>query len=419
MNKYMNIGIIIFFLGIFSATGAVASIQDPDMKINYVDMPPVINPTDNITKLDIIPQYGNIRLQPGESKETIVTVKNNENKPVFVQPNITTIPYSTYIIDTNWITITPNNIEIPAGESVKFSINVSIPKDAAVGSSGVQIAFTDEIIGVPYPPTAPYPQPPPMYAHAFQLSIDVWKPPNLQMDTSYISDQPESGKAYDYEIKVKNVGNNAIGISPKLINDMSYGPFGMTSPILSEESIIITAPASISAGAIETIKMHVDIPADVKGYYNGYIDLRSDDPSVKEGEARIGINFNIWQQPTEPFIKVFTLDKLAPITVEISSYYNNYPYLITKREEPSFVTNIIGPEGAAELNTTKTVIKGNVNMGSDKPPWEIDNISSYQEIGSQHIVTYKTDGSPGEWKVDILPNNTQGFDYTITIGEDK
>lgn len=420
MNKYISIGIVILVLSIFAAIEAVAPAQDKNAsETSFADTPHVTSQTNNITKLDIIPQYGNVRLQPGESKETTVTVKNNEDKPVSVQPNITAMPYGTYTIDTNWIKITPSSVEIPAGESVKLTINVSVPKDTTVGSSGVQIAFTNEIMSEPYPQPVPYPQAPPVYAHVFQLSIDVWKQPNIQAYPSYVSDQIEAGKEYDYELKVYNIGNRAIEISPKLMNEVYYGPYGVDSPILDEKSITITAPGSIPTGTIETIKIHVDVPAGVTGYYNGHIDLRPADPSTQEGEGRISLNFNIWKQPTEPFTKTFILEKFDPITIEISSYYNNYPYLNTKKEEPSFNTNIVGPEGEAKLNITKTVIKGNVNMVSDRPSWDIGNVSPYQDNGGQNIVTYRTDGSPGEWRLNILPNNTMGFDYSIIIGEDK
>ncbi len=415
MNKYAIAGILILVLSIFTATDVVA----------VEDTPITIGIDDNITKLDIIPPYGNIRLQPGESKETTVIVKNNDNKSVTVQPNVITMPYSTYIIDTNWITISPSNVDISANESVKFTISVSVPKDATTGGSGVQIAFTNETIQNTYPPQplpgpqpVPYPEISPNYAHVFQLSIDVWRPPNLQLFYSYINDQIEAGKAYDYEVRVKNIGNNTIGISPKLVNDMFYGPYGIAAPILADDSITITAPSNISAGATEIINIHVNTPVNAVGFYNGYIDLKPDDPFVQEGEARISLSFNIWKQPTEPFVKNFTVNNLSPIKIEVSSYYNKYPYLITPREEPSFNTTITGPAGDATLNITKTVIKGNVMMGIDTPPWVVDNKSIYQDTGSQKIVTYKTDGSPGEWKLNILPSNTQGFEYSIMIGED-
>ena len=421
MNKYAIAGIFILVLSMCVTTNVVA----------VEDTPITIGLDNNITKLNIIPSYANIRLQPGESKETTVTVINNDNKSITVSPDIKPMPYSTYIIDTNWITVSPSNINISAGASTTFTVNVSVPKDATNGGSGIQIAFTNETIPNTYSPQplpdpqpvppqpVPYPEISPTYVHVFQLSIDVWRPPNLQLSYPYINDQIEAGKAYDYEIKVKNVGSNTIGISPKLVNDIFYGPYGIAAPILADDSIIITAPSNISAGATEIINIHVNTPVNAVGFYNGYIDLKSDDPYAQEGETRISLNLNIWKQPTEPFVKNFTLDKSAPIKIEISSYYNKYPYLKTPREEPTFNTNIIGPDRGISLNITKTVLKGSVNMGSDIPSWASDNASSYYDTGGQQLITYETVGSPGEWMLNILPNNTQGFDYSIIIGEDK
>jgi hypothetical protein len=422
MNKYASIVTAVLILGMFAGieAGSIISVQAQDAAVQEVSAPATGTPavaeqTGNFTKIDISPQYGNFRLQPGESKEITVTVRNKEKKAVSVKPNTVILPYDGYVVDTGWITVTPASAEIPAGGSQKFAIKASVPKDASIGNSGLQIAFTDEVM-----PT-PYPQPFPNYIHAFQLSIDVWTPPKIQIMMPYISDQLEAGKEYNYEIKLKNTGDQAIGIDPKLGSDMYYGgPYGMMAPALTEDSITITAPLSIPAGATDTVKIHVKVPADAKGYYNGYIDLGIDDPSVRDWEGRVQLNFNIWKQPAEAFVRNFSLKEAAPITIEISSNnYYSYPFPNgqgTNAKEPSFETSLEGPGGKAPLNVTKTVIKGNVNMGGDRPPWEIDSASIYQEMGIQYMVTYRTDGLPGEWKLSVMPMNTQGFDYSITIG---
>ncbi len=417
MNKYVIVTAILF-LGMFA--GIPVQAQDVAMNEVRVQDPamPVAEQAINFTKIEISPQYGNLRLQPGESKEITVTVRNKEKKAVSVKPNVVMFPYGGYMVDTEWITVTPASSEVPAGGSQKFTVKASVPIDASIGNSGIQIAFTDEVI-----PT-PYPQPVPSYVHAFQLSVDVWTTPKLQIMTPYISDQLEAGKEYDYEIKLKNTGNQATGISPKLGNDNMYysGPYGITTPALVDDSISITAPKSVPAGTTGTVKIHVKVPGDAKGYYNGYIDLGIDDPSVRDWEGRVNLNFNIWKQPTEAFVKSFSLKEAAPIIIEVTSNsYYGYPLANgqgsnANTKEPSFETSLTGPGGKAELKVTKTVIKGNVNMGGDRPPWEIDSASIYQEMGLQHVETYRTDGSSGEWKLSVLPRNTQGFDYSITIG---
>ncbi|HEX7628178.1 MAG TPA: hypothetical protein VF354_04575 [Candidatus Methanoperedens sp.] len=77
-----------------------------------------------------------------------------------------------------------------------------MPGDASIGNSGVQIAFTDEIM-----PT-PYPSPVPNYIHALQVSIDIWTKPAIQIMTPYLNDMLEAGNEYDYEIKLTTSVHN-------------------------------------------------------------------------------------------------------------------------------------------------------------------------------------------------------------------
>ncbi|HEY9206601.1 MAG TPA: hypothetical protein VIO58_11850 [Candidatus Methanoperedens sp.] len=418
MNRYASILSAVLILSLFVGMAAgEGPVMVQEQRVDSAEVIPVQEQPENITKITISPQYGNLRLQPGESKELTVTVRNKEKKTVNVNPKVVPFPYGGgYMVDAEWIKVTPNNAEIPAGGSQKFTIKASIPEDASIGGSGLQIAFTDEVM-----PT-PYPQPFPNYVHVFQLSVEVWAPPKLQIMPQYFSDQVEAGKKYNYEIKLKNTGDQPIGINPKLSSDPYYGPYGIGAPVLTEDAITITSPNSVPAGATEIVKIQLTVPSDAKGYFNGYIDLGIDDASIRDWEGRVNINFNIWKQPTEPFVRSFTLKETTPITIEVSSSsYYGYPSGKSggaKAPEPSFETTLIDPEGKqVELAVTKTVTKGNVNMGGDRPPWEIDSESIYQESGIQRIETYKANGSPGEWKLKVLPRNTQGFDYSIIIGE--
>ncbi len=358
--------------------------------------------TGNLTKFEIIPQYSNIRLQPGENKEITVIVRNRGEKSANINTNIEIM--NGYYIDIGWINVTPAKTEIPAGESTKFIIKVSIPKDASIGSSDIQITFADGSI------------PQPIYINAFQLSVEIWTPPKLQIMMPYINGQFEAGNIYDYEIKVKNIGDKEIKIDPRLGDDI-YGPYPI--PILTDKSITIKAPKSILAGEIGIIKIRIDIPKDARGYYNNYIDIGADDLSIREGDTRISLSFNIWKQPKEPFIKKFSLDKKSDITVELTSNYYNFPISLGELKIPSFKTNIIGPNGETDLLITKTIIKGNINMGSDISPFATDSNFAYQDTGNQYIITYKTKGFKGDYKLKVLSKNIPGFDYSIIIGDNK
>jgi hypothetical protein len=313
-------------------------------------------------------------------------------------------------VGPEWISIKPESAKIPAGGSQKFAIKVNVPADASSGNSAVQIAFTNETIPMPYP------IPVPSYVHVFQLSIDVWTTPKIQIAPQYIYDSLQAGEEYDYEIKLKNIGKESINIDPKLSNDNPYGQMPAAFP---DDAITITAPSKVPAGATEVVKVHVNVPADSKGAYNGGINLNIDDPSIREYEGRVQLSFNVWRQPTEAFVKSFSMKEAAPLTIEVSSGFSNpYPYgMGTNKKQPSFETKLVGPDGNAALKVTKTVIKGGVSMGGEMPPWELDSKGIYQDSGIQFIETYKANGSKGEWKLKVLPNNTERFDYSITIGE--
>jgi hypothetical protein len=387
-------------------------------EMTSIDGTPVPEQAINFTKLEISPPYINIMLQPGESKEMTVILKNKETKAVNVKPNTVLAPYGGYNVDPAWIIVTPESAEIPAGDSQKFTIKVTVPVDASIGNSGLQIAFTDETM-----PT-PYPMPVPNYIHALQVSLDIWTTPKIQIMTPYLTDMLEAGMEYDYEIKLKNIGKEPINIDPKMSSDNSrfYGvPYGQMTAAFTDDAITITSPPNVPAGVMETVKLHIKVPKDAKGSYSGGINLNIDDPSIRDGEGMVQMNFNVWTQPGEAFEKVFNLKEAAPITIEISSSINyNYPYgqaVGINKKEPSFETTLFGPAGKFDINATKTLIKGVVNMGGQMPPWDLDSKGIYQENGVQLIETFKVSGSPGEWKLKVLPNNTESFEYSILIGE--
>lgn len=414
MNKFTYVSILILALAML--TGLTAG-SEVIMEPIPVTGEMVAEQAINFTKLEISPPYINIMLQPGESKEMTVTLKNKEKKAVSIKPNTVLAPYGGYNVDPEWIKVTPESAEIPAGGSQKFTIKVTVPVDASIGNSGVQIAFTDEIM-----PT-PYPNPFPSYIHALQVSLDIWTTPKIQIMTPYINDMLEAGKEYDYEIKLKNTGKETINIDPEMSSDnnrYSGGQFGQMSAAFTDDAITITSPPNVPAGVTEIIKVHVKVPKDAKGSYNGAINLNIDDTSIQVWEGTVQMSFNIWTQPAEAFERVFNLKEAAPITIEIISGTNYNPYgqgMGENKKEPSFETTIVGPTGNVEIKAIKTVIKGIVNLGGQIPPWELDSKGIYQENGVQLIETYKVSGSPGEWKLKVLPNNSESFEYSISIGE--
>ncbi len=427
MKRYVNyIAIALAVLGMFAGAGIVSA-QEVGQAQKVVSAPSVTGDVQslNFTKIEINPRYGNFRLQPGNSKEISVTITNKEKKPVSVKPGIEIPPYGEYLMEKEWMTVTPESAEIPAGGSQKFTVKASVPEDATPGYYNAQVKFTDEEI------PSPYPQPFPNYVHAFQLSIDVWTPPQIQILKPYISDQLEAGKEYDYTIKLKNVADKTIAISPKITRDdyMYYGPYGTAEPAFKDDAITIKAPAEIAAGQTAEVNVHVIVPAEAKGNYQGAIDLgMADQPSRDMYANRINLQFGVWKQPTEPFVKSFTANEATPVTVEVNSNLLNgiYSYIgyasgaAKSDKTPSFTVELNGPDNKPiTLKKTKAVIKGGISLGgmdSMYPPWESESEGIYQEMGIQYIETYSADVPAGDMKLSILPRDTQSFEYTITIG---
>lgn len=378
----------------------------------------------NFTKLEFTPRYGNLQLQPDESRELTVTIRNKENKSIKVSPHAEIPPYGEYLMDKDWITVTPTNAQIPVGGSQKFTIKTSVPKDASIGYYNAMIAFTDETL------PAPSPQPFPNYVHTLRLSVNVWTPLKIQIQTPYITDQLEAGKEYDYKIKLKNTGDKAVAIDPKISQqDRMSGPYGTTEGAFSDDAITINAPKEIAAGKIAEINVHITVPADARGNYRGAIDLGIDDPSFRRDDWAdlVRLEFGVWKQPTEPFVKTFTSKEAVPVTIEISSnlFEGLYKYFAAGAEtkntkDPSFAVTLTDSDNKTiPLTKIKTVIKGGVSlggMGTMFPPWESESEGIYQEMGTQYMETYTAGVPAGDMKLGIMPQNTQHFEYTITMG---
>ena len=324
-----------------------------------------------------------------------------------------------YVLDRSWVVITPATADVPAGGSAKFTVKALVPTDALRVSYNSLIVFTDE----QYP--SPYLTPFPNYIHQMNLGVNVVSPPVVQIATPYLSDQIEAGKEYRYTVEIKNTGSTAVQLNPKIGSDNypMYGPSGIQEPALAESAFSLNAPGVIQPGTSGTMNVAVNVPAAASGYYNGYIDLGIDDPSLMEGEGRVRLTFNIWKQPPEPFIKKFTLDAADPISIELTSGISAYMSPLTAGtigampvREPTFDALLTGPEGNVAIHPVQKVIRGSVSLGSDPMVVASPQTGTYLEVNTQYIVTYTAQGKPGAWQLSVMPKNAQTFDYKITLG---
>ena len=375
----------------------------------------------DFARLQINPGHSNMQIKPGNSDEVTVTVTNKDNETITAAPFVSVAPYSDNLFEKSWVTITPVSADITPDAKQEFVIKVNIPQDADIGYYSTSIAFTEDEMPTPYP--TPYPD----YLNSMHFSVEVWTPPNIQIQTPFLHGRVESGENYDYEIKLENVADKDISIDPKIDDNnrmYDYGPFGMMSSAFEDDAITITAPSVVKAGETVIVNVHLEVPDDSKGNYNGAIDLNIDDPSIREWDGQVQMNFNVWTQPTEPYTKTFTTRTDGPVTIEISSNpFSEYAYAMwlgadnQNQEEPSFDVTLENESGDVEMMLVKTTYTGTVSLGmSDFPPWEADSTGIYQDISASYTEQYSASGAAGNWTLGILPGNADMFSYTITVG---
>lgn len=407
--------LLISVAGVPAATAAV-----PAHMVVAEPMPVMADSPDmDFSKLQISPRHAHIELMPGENDKVTVTVTNKDNKTISVVPEVITRPYSEYIFDETWVTVTPASAELEPDAGEEFTIVVTIPDgDIDLGYYGVQIAFTDDVIQTPYP--MPYPN----YINVFDLGLEVWKPPTIQVQPSYIHDRVESGGEYEYKIHLKNIGEEDIGIDPEIGGERGYYGWRDMIPAFEDDAITIDAPSVVPAGGTATVNMHLVVPDGAKGGYEGGLNLNIDDPSINDWEGGVHLGFDVWSQPTEPFTKAFTTKIAAPITIEITSSQYQYDMCgggsSTDDEEPSFDVTLKGPSGDdVTLSRTMAAYQGSVDLGGSNcaPPWEISSSGMYNEGHTSYIERYTADGAAGDWTLGVLPHYAERFGYTITIGD--
>ena len=403
----------------------VSSIAVPEMDAGYYP---------EFEKISVDPAYKYLELNPGDSKNFTVTVKNNDNKTVKLNPKLLIIPYTEQYIDESWVSISPSAKDLKAGEKEEFEVKVDIPENVDLGNYAVLIAFTDK---VPEGDVAGYY---PNFPGTMQLNLRVWVPPTVQILTPYVNDLVEAGETYTYEIKLKNTGDKDVAIAPELTEggDIIYydsiSPYGGMTYAFGNDAISIEAPEKVEAGDTAIVKLTLKVPADAKGSYTGTLDLNIDDPGINEYEGKVSLNFRILPIPEKPYETTFKTVDNGTISIEVGAYQYGYG-LYTSGENgdrtPSFEVNLKDPSGK---NVTPALVSkkysGSVNIIDDTYPqpylpymsaraaegMETYNQGSYQAGTKTIVETYTAPGALGNWTLSILPKNTENFEYSITTG---
>ena len=424
---YFAIGILVlgvFALGATSAPAPGVKMMPVPEPIQIVSQPTrmitVAYPDVAYTHLKISPGREHLRLQPGESEEIMVTVTTNADDEIYTEPHLVTLLFDDNPIDSKWIEITPASANISSDSKQEYTIAVDVPDDAEIGHYHSTIAFTDDVIG-----EGQYPK----HLNTFRLSLEVWMPPEVQILTPYIYDQVEAGRTYDYTIELENTGDDPIAIDPEIEDEDRYCVasagcgYGYA---FGSDAISITAPDEIEPEEHATVKVHIAVPDDARGRYEGSIDLNIDDPGIREYEGRVHLSFEVIRYPTEPFVKYFDVSDDAQVTIEVTAH--NWR---TTDVEPSFVVNLTDPDGnSVDIGRTMKTHKGSVSFGNGckmgmpylpypmpVPPGGTRDAADggCSETSNQYTETHTADCAAGTYELRILPENTERFEYVITV----
>lgn len=286
---------------------------------------------------------------------------------------------------------------------------------------------------------------------------------DIELQTSYISDTLEAGETYEYKVQVKNIDNKDIIIEPRFnANSIFYpmaatgqassvatanvaqesnnasstndtptlvstpvasgamqAPTGISNQAFDNNAVKISAPTTIKAGEVVDMMITVTVPDNATGSYNINIDMNVNNQENSPYNPQLSLSFTVHQLLTVPYVKTFYTKTDAPVMIVISADTYNLDMstrISPKIEDPSFSLGLTYNGDPVNLTFVKSVESENVGTGTMYPTWISMTGNAYQSYGTHHEETYKLPGAIGEYKLSILPKNTNSFGYSITIG---
>jgi hypothetical protein len=344
-------------------------------------------------------------LTAGSGTQLTVSFTNGGNETLNLTPKVVVTPNSQNNINESWITISPTNATVAPGSVQNFVVEINVPIGTESGDYQATIAFTDDLV-----PNST------QYINSTQLDVFVQAQPKIELQASYISDNVEAGKEYEYQMKIKNVAAEDITIDPKLSNYNYYSGYAQA---FGNDAIEIFAPSNIKAGEVANITMRIHVPENVTGSYNGYIDMNINGKVNDGSSPQISLSFSVWQPPVVPYVKTFNTTTNAPITIEVStSKYDSAMGLRISpiQEKPSFELGLACNSSPVNMTLVKSIESASPSVGSFSPIWAIENGNIYQNSGESYVETYTVPGAIGDWELTILPKSTNNFGYSITNG---
>jgi hypothetical protein len=367
--------------------------------------------SDNITVHDINPMSYSNFLTAGSKDQFVVSFKNNANESLNINPKLVAIPGAVNKIDENWITISPANATVAPGETQIFTVSINVPKATDSGFYQCGIAFTDDVMQSPEGNVEP------RYVNMLGIDVSVQAAPKIELETTYIYDTLEAGKAHEYNVKIKNVAEKDVSIAPKLYGYSNYPGYQQA---FKDDSINISAPSAVKAGETANMTIRVEVPENATGAYNGYIQMNVDGQTNDPYSNQINLNFNVWKQPAVPFVKTFSTKSPGKIKIEVSTnVYKNGPVMRSspERADPSFEIGLKYNSSPVRVTLKDITKSGTVSVGGYNlpTPLEIKQGTTYQNNNNRYVETYEVSGAVGDWELSILPKNAESFDYSIVL----
>ena len=384
--------------------------------------PELVTDCGNYTEHSINPTYNYVCVMPGDSETFDVRFRNEGSETINVAPKTMAVPDSFYVIDEDWITISPANVDVEPGMDQDFKVEVNVPEDAESGEYEGLIVFTDDVYSYEYEgPGYIQENTAPQYVNVMCLGISVPVRPKLELQTSYISDSIEPGEEYVYEIKIKNVAGKDVTIDPEVTKNGCYY-FPYSEPAFSDDVIEISAPSVIKAGEITKMTIRVPVPEDASGTYSGLIEMNADGEENDGSVPQINLEFTVSKQSSVPYVKTFTTTTADPITITVSAdgYNSGSSVRVSpKKEETRLKVNLKFNSNPVNMKLVETTQSGYVySQWYNFPVWSIEDDSNYESSGV-NAETYKVSGAVGTWELTILPENANSFSYTITVGDSE
>ncbi|MDY6780693.1 MAG: hypothetical protein SV760_09175 [Halobacteria archaeon] len=371
------------------------------------------------TRIDVSSSYRDIELLPGKTRSFNVTVTNNEDSEVSVNPHLyvpSGIPVDEKTLKSSWVTIlNDGETTLESGESREFEIEISVPEGTEPGRFYGFVAFTDEKIS-----RRGFSRP----FHAARLSLEVRSPVRL-LSESYLHGQIKAGSSFTHGIKIKNSGSRTVEINPKVSvqneNEETVLPGG--SRKIDRSWITVHSPDVIGPNEEVSVKVTVAPPESApRGEYEAQIDLgiggnREDESSVGVQET-VSLNLEVWKPPSEPFTTSFDVTngtEKVKLRLEANSPERRFGSKIGNRRPAEFDVEFVSPSGeTVEAKREKTVNTGSVDLGNAGEERRNGKRGGYADRdGEKRFVFSVEDPTTGKWKARITPHNTIRFEYRV------